>query len=205
MQTNPETALEVLKSKDADVLNHIQDVKIVTREQQINYEDVLIHARQSFQRAEDMRKSLVEPLRLSEGRINALFKPYTTNLMVGIGKVVKALDTWRKEQSDISEEKLTAEAKAYWAKLEEAKGTGEIIPLPTLSSTPPSKTSHANMGTVSYREVLEVRVVSPDLVPRDLCEPVMSKIRKRAESGITDIEGVVITKKFVPYTRLYNQ
>ena len=80
MQTNPETALEVLKSKDADVLNHIQDVRIVTREQQINYEDVLIHARQSFQRAEDMRKSLVEPLRLSEGRINALFtlyyKPY---------------------------------------------------------------------------------------------------------------------------------
>jgi hypothetical protein len=148
---------------------------------------------------------MTEPLRLSEQRINAMFKQYTAPLVEGCNSIIKVLNHWRREQSDVSETKLLTEAQEYWKKYNEAKETGEVVPLPTLNSEPLSKTSHANMGTVSYREVIEVRVVSPDLVPRDLCEPVLSKIRKRAESGITDIEGVVITKKFVPYTRLYNQ
>ena len=202
---DPNQVIEVLKSENAELMPYFQNIGITNREQQKDYEDVLISARQSIQRAEAMRKELVEPIRLTEQRINAMFKSYTTPLVEGCNSIIKVLNHWRREQSDISEEKLTAEAKEYWAKLDEAKGTGEIIPLPTLSSTPPPKTSHANMGTVSYREVLEVRVVSPDLVPRDLCEPSVGKIRKRAESGVQDISGVVITKKFVPYTRLYNQ
>jgi len=202
---DPNQVIEVLKSENAELMPYFQNIGITNREQQKDYEDVLISARQSIQRAEAMRKELVEPIRLTEQRINAMFKSYTTPLVEGCNSIIKVLNHWRREQSDISEEKLTAEAKEYWAKLDEAKGTGEIIPLPTLSSTPPPKTSHANMGTVSYREVLEVRVVSPDLVPRDLCEPVLSKIRKRAESGVTDIPGVVCERKFVPYTRLYNQ
>jgi hypothetical protein len=205
MQQNPETALEVLKSKDAIILNRLVDITITSREEQKSYEDDLISARQAFQRAEDMRKSLTEPLRLSESRINALFKPYTSNLISGINKLCIALDKWRKEQSDISETKLLSQAEEYWQKRNEAKGTGEIIPLPSLNMNPPPKTSYANMGSVSYREVLEVRVVDPLLVPRDLCEPVLSKIRKRAESGVVDIPGVVCERKFVPYTRLYNQ
>ena len=205
MQTNPETALEVLKNKDAQLMPYLQNVSITSREQQKNYEDVLISARQSIARAEEMRKSMTEPLRLSEQRINAMFKQYTAPLVEGCNSIIKVLNHWRREQSDISETKLLAEAKDYWEKRKEADLTGEVIPLPELNSTPPSKTSHANMGTVSYREVIEVRVVSPDLVPRDLCEPSMSKIRKRAESGIVDIPGVVCEKKFVPYTRLYNQ
>jgi len=202
---DPNQALEILKSKDAGLMPYLQNISITSREQQKNYEDVLISARQSIQRAEAMRKELIEPIRLTEQRINAMFKQYTAPLVDGCNSIIKVLNHWRKEQSDISEEKLMIEAGAYWERVKEAKETGEVIPLPELNSTPPPKTSHANMGMVSYREVLEVRVVSPDLVPRDLCEPVMSKIRKRAESGITDIEGVVITKKFVPYTRLYNQ
>lgn len=204
MQTNPEMALEVLKTKDAELLPYLENVSITTREQQKQYEDILIETRQAISRAEAMRKELTEPLRLSEQRINAMFKRYTAPLMNGCNSIVNVLNHWRKEQSDISETKLLAEAKDYWERRKEAELTGEIIPLPELNSTPPPKTSHANMGSVSYREVYEIRVVSPDLVPRDLCEPVMSKIRKRAESGVTSIEGVIITKKFVPYTRLYN-
>jgi hypothetical protein len=205
MQTNPETALEVLKSKDAEIMPYLQNIAITSREQQKNYEDVLISARQSIQRAEAMRKELIEPIRLTEQRINAMFKAYTSPLVDGCNSIIKVLNHWRKEQSDISDAKLLTEAQEYWKRVNEAKETGEVVPLPELNSTPPPKTSHANLGSVSYREVFEIRVVSPDLVPRDLCEPSVGKIRKRAESGITSIEGVIITKKFVPYTRLYNQ
>lgn len=200
---DPNQALEILKSKDAELMPYLQNPVITNREQQKNYEDVLISARQSIARAEEMRKTLTEPLRLSEQRINAMFKQYTKPLMEGCNSIVKVLNHWRKEQSDISEAKLLTEAKDYWEKRKEAELTGEIIPLPELNSNPPPKTSHANMGSVSYREVFEIQIVDPNLVPRDLCEPVLSKIRKRAESGVTQIDGVIITKKFVPYTRLY--
>lgn len=201
---DPNQALEILKTKDAELLPYLENVSITTKEQQKQYEDILIETRQAISRAEAMRKELTEPLRLSEQRINAMFKRYTAPLMNGCNSIVNVLNHWRKEQSDISETKLLAEAKDYWERRKEAELTGEVIPLPELNSNPPPKTSHANMGSVSYREVFEIRIVSPDLVPRDLCEPVMSKIRKRAESGVTQIDGVVITKKFVPYTRLYN-
>jgi hypothetical protein len=200
---DPNQAIEVLKSKDAELMPYLQNIAITNREQQKNYEDVLISARQSIQRAEAMRKELIEPIRLTEQRINAMFKSYTAPLVDGCNSIIKVLNHWRREQSDINETKLLAEAQEYWRKFNEAKETGEVVPLPELNTTPPPKTSHANLGSVSYREVLEVRVVSPDLVPRDLCEPSVSKIRKRAESGVQDISGVVITKKFVPYTRLY--
>lgn len=205
MQNDPNQVLETLKLKDAELMPYLQNVSITSREQQKNYEDVLISARQSIARAEAMRKTLIEPLRLTEQRINAMFKQHTAPLMEGCNSIVKVLNHWRKEQSDISDAKLLAEAKDYWEKRKEADLTGEIIPLPELNTTPPPKTSHTNMGSVSYREVFEIRIISPDLVPRDLCEPSMSKIRKRAESGITSIDGVICEKKFVPYTRLYNQ
>jgi hypothetical protein len=175
MQQNPEQSLEILKSKDAVILNRLVDITITSREEQKSYEDDLISARQAFQRAEDMRKSLTEPLRLSESRINSLFKPYTSNLISGINKLCVALDKWRKEQSDISETKLL---------------------------TPP-KTSYANMGSVSYREMPDIQIVDPNLIPRDLCDPSMRKIRMRVMSGVTEIEGCVIGKRFSPTTRLY--
>lgn len=200
---DPNQAIEVLKTKDAQLMPYLSNIQITNREQQKNYEDVLISARQSIQRAEATRKELIEPLRLTEQRINAMFKTYTAPLVEGCNSVIKVLNHWRKEQSDISETKLLTEAEEYWKRVQEAKETGEVVPLPELNSQLPPKTSHANMGMVSYREVFEIQIVDPLLVPRDLCDPTPSKIRKRAESGIVDIPGVVITKKFVPYTRLY--
>jgi len=200
---DPESAIEVLKNKDAQLMPYLSNIQITNREQQKNYEDVLIDARQSIQRAEATRKELVEPLRLTEQRINSMFKQYTAPLVEGCNSIIKVLNHWRKEQSDISEAKLLTEAEEYWKRVQEAKETGEVVPLPELNSSPPPKTSHANMGMVSYREVFEIQIVDPLLVPRDLCDPVLSKIRKRAESGIVDIPGVIVTKKFVPYTRLY--
>lgn len=202
---DPNQALEILKSKDAELMPYLQNPVITSREQQKNYEDVLISARQSIARAEAMRKELIEPIRLTEQRINAMFKQYTAPLVEGCNSVIKVLNHWRREQSDISETKLLTEAEQYWEQVKAAKETGEIVPLPELNSQLPPKTSHANMGSVTYREMIDIRIVSPDLVPRDLCEPSMSKIRKRAESGITQIDGVICEKKFVPYTRLYNQ
>jgi hypothetical protein len=202
MQQNPETALEVLKSKDAEVLRF--DLEVITsKEQQKDCEDWLILARQAYNRAEDMRKSLVDPLRVSEQRINTMFKQYTIPLGNKITQRSVSLSNWRKEQSDVSETKLLTEAEEYRQKRKEAKGTGEIVPLPSLNMNPPPKTSYANMGSVSYREMPDIQIVDPNLIPRDLCDPSMRKIRMRVMSGIVDIPGCVIGKKFSPTTRLY--
>ena len=89
------------------------------------------------------------------------------------------------------------------AKATVAKETGEVIP--PLSSAAitqaPAKTSHSEMGATTYRDLIEIQIVSPDLVPRDLCEPSPTKIRARANSGIREIPGVIITVKQIPVSR----
>ena len=89
------------------------------------------------------------------------------------------------------------------AKLAEAQETGEVVELLDTAAVPevPGKTSKAHLGSVTYREDIEVMIVNPLLVPRELCDPNMSRIRARAKSGVKEIPGVLISKKYVTVTR----
>ena len=89
------------------------------------------------------------------------------------------------------------------ARIAAAKGTGEIIEPLSQSITPATaKSSRSNLGMVTYREDYSIEIVNPNLVPRDLCEPSMTKIRARVKSGITNVPGVLVSKKYVETTRL---
>jgi hypothetical protein len=80
--------------------------------------------------------------------------------------------------------------------MREAETTGEIVePLRAPDVPDVAKTSRANLGTITYRDIWDVRVVDATKVPRDLCEPSLPLIRARIKSGVTSIPGVLATKR----------
>jgi len=193
----PETAVKLFEQSQASLFKWIAETQITSTEEQKNAEDMLIHARRAVKDVEAKRKELLEPINEARDRINALFKPLTEKLNMGISVVDKALKDYHTEQLRIAEEESLLIAAEQAAKLAEAKETGEIVNLPSVAVIPeaPAKTSHAHLGSVTYREDIDVSIVNPALVPRDLCDPNISKIRARAKSGVKEIPGVLIFTK----------
>ncbi|HUX48485.1 MAG TPA: hypothetical protein VMV76_04855, partial [Dehalococcoidia bacterium] len=110
-----------------------------------------------------------------------------------------ALQNYHAQQAREAEE-LRMIALAEQAKqFAEAKETGEVVEIVQAEDIPeaPLKTSHAHLGSVTYREDFDVSIVNALLVPRELCDPNLGRIRARVKSGVTEIPGVLITKKYI--------
>lgn len=202
-QERPETVVESLEQGQATLLKWMADTQITTNEEQISAEDMLIHARRALKDVEAKRKELLEPVNETRDRITALFKPLKERLEMGIYIVDKALKDYHTEQERIAEEARMLALAEHAVKIAEAEESGEIVNLPSSAVVPETqgKTSHAHLGSVTYREDIEVTIVNPLLVPRELCDPNLSRIRARAKSGVTEIPGVLITKKYVTVAR----
>ena len=131
-----------------------------------------------------------------------MFKPFLEKLDIGIKAVGAALNDWNRKQTQLADAARMKVLTEQAQKIAEAKETGEVVEFFTTEVIPEvAKTSHAHLGDVTYRGHCEISVVNPDLVPRDLCDPSLSKIRKRAESGVKDIPGVIITWGKTPVGR----
>ena len=199
-----ETAVATLQQDQSRLLDWMgATTAIASAEEQRNAEDMLIHARRSLRDVETKRKELLQPVNETRDRINALFKPLTERLEMGIFVVNQALQNYHSSQAKEAEELRLLALAEQAAKIAEAKDTGEIVKLCETADIPeaPAKTSYAHLGTVTYREDYDVMIVNPLLVPRDLCDPNMSRIRARVKSGVTDIPGVLVTKKFITVAR----
>jgi len=199
-----ETAVATLQQDQSRLLGWMGGTTAITStEEQRNAEDMLIHARQSLRDVEAKRKELLKPVNETRDRINALFKPLTERLEMGIFVVNKALQEYHSRQSKEAEELRLMALAEQAAKMAEAKDTGEVVEVYQAADIPeaPAKTSRAHLGTVTYREDYDVFIVDPLKVPRELCDPNMSRIRARVKSGVTDIPGVLVTKKFVTVAR----
>jgi len=120
-------------------------------------------------------------------------------LNMGIHIVNEALQNYHSKQVKEAEELRMIALAEQASKFAEAKETGEVVEITPAEEVPetPLKTSHAHLGNVTYREDFEVIIVNPLLVPRELCDPNISRIRARVKSGITEIPGVLITKKYI--------
>lgn len=198
----PETALKVLQEKDSRLLQWMSEISVTTIEGQKNCESNLIMAKNAYNQADAMRKNLIVPLLEAIKRINALFNPYLGRLQLGIGMSTKALSDWRNFCKQEAERKLDTIAIDYVNKVKEAQTTGEKVDLPTLPDLNIAKTSHSGPGYVSYIEGFEIRIMNEDAVPRDLCKADMVKIRARVKSGIRQIDGVLITQKYITRTKM---
>lgn len=199
IETRTESEVTTLEQSQSTLLSWMAGVIVATDAEQKNAEDLLIHARQSLREVESKRKDLLQPVNETRDRINALFKPLSDKLNMGIHIVNEALQNYHSKQAREAEE-LRLIALAEQAKqFAEAKETGEVVEIVQAEDIPeaPTKTSQAHLGTVTYREDFDVSIVNALLVPRELCDPNLSRIRARVKSGVMEIPGVLITKKYI--------
>ena len=207
MDDRAQVVLRDLESKQSTLLRWLDNVKVTTDNEQKNAEDILISAKGAIKEAESVRKSITAPMDEAKSRVMALFRPYTDRLQVGVNAINKALTVRHAQVVAQQEEERNARLMEEAARMEEvqevAKVTGEVVEFQPLDDLVPipSKTHQANLGSVTYREGIEVEIINANLVPRDLCLPSLKMIKARAESGITDIPGVVITKGYTPIGR----
>jgi len=194
--------IQELEQSQQPLLHWLGEITVATDQEQKQAEDLLISARYALKQATEKRMELTRPLDEAKKRIIDLFKPYVLRLEQGIDAVNSALVKYHnKKRIEAEAARLTAFAEEA-ARIRAAQGTGEIIePLQLPVQDPVPSTSRAHLGSVSYQEDFEVQIVVPDLVPRDLCEPSMPRIRARVKSGVTDIPGVVISRKYITATR----
>lgn len=204
IETRVETEVTTLQQNQARLLEWMgATVVIASGEEQMNAEDLLIHARQALRDIETKRKELLEPVNETRDRINALFKPLSDKLNMGIFIVNKALQDYHSQQVKEAEELRMIALAEQAAKITDAWETGEVVEVTPTADVPEAvaKTSHAHLGAVTYREDFDVSIVDPPLVPRELCDPNLSRIRARVKSGVMEIPGVLITKKYVTVAR----
>jgi len=199
MIDNPQTAVKQLESQQEILLRWLDNPTVTSEQEQKQAEDLLISARFALKQAEEKRKELTRPLDESKKRIIELFKPYVDKLSSGIDALNRALHHYHSEKIAAAEATRLAALAEEAARMRAAKENGEIIqPLSKPVAPEPPKTSRTNLGKVTYRDDYDIQIVDPAIVPRDLCEPSMTKIRARVKSGITDIPGVLVSKKYIP-------
>ncbi len=204
MQSAPERTVTDLEQAQEPLLKHLAELRVTNPDEQRNAEDLLISARYALKEAQQRRMELTRPLDEAKGRIIELFKPYVNRIETGITILTRELNQYHAylvQLQQAEEERAMREAAA---RAREAQETGEVVGPPAeaeLDAPVVAKTSRSNLGTVTYREDFDIKVVQPDQVPRDLCEPSMARIRARVKSGVTDIPGVLVTKRTVPVAR----
>lgn len=197
-----QAVISSLEETQEPLLRWLTISTVTNDEEQKNAEDLLISARHALKDSEEKRKELTKPLDESKARIIALFKPYTERLTKGINVLSTELGKYHQQKRIKAEAaRLTALAEEA-ARIRAAGGTGEMLePLARPITPEVAKTSRTHLGTVSYREDYDIQIVDPDMVPRDLCEPSMPKIRARVKSGITDIPGILVARKVISTAR----
>jgi len=200
--SNPQTAVQQLESQQEILLKWLDNPQVTTDQEQKQAEDLLISARFALKQAEEKRKELTRPIDESKKMIIELFKPYVDKLSNGIDALNSALHHYHTQKIAAAEAARLAALAEEAARIQAAKDNGEIIQ-PLAKPVPPelAKTSRTNLGAVTYREDYDIQVVDANLVPRDLCEPSMTKIRARVKSGVTDIPGVLISRKYTTSAR----
>jgi len=203
IETRTENEVTILQQNQSTLLAWMASAVVTTDAEQKNAEDLLINARQGLKAVEAKRKDLLQPVNETRDRINALFKPLTDKLSMGIHIVNEALQNYHLKQAKEAEELQAIALAEQAAQLAESKTTGEVVEIVPTADIPlaPTKTSQAHLGSVTYRDDFDVSIVDPLLVPRELCDPNLSRIRARVKSGVTEIPGVLITKKFVTVAR----
>jgi len=197
-ENNPQMAVEELQSQQEVLLRWLNNPQVTNEPEQKQAEELLISARFAIKQAEEKRKSLTRPLDESKKRIMDMFRPYLDRLNIGVTLLTRALQQYHALKVAEAEAARLTQLAQLAARIAAAKVTGEVIePLSQAITKAIPKSSRSNLGMVTYREDYNIEIVNPNLVPRDLCEPSMIKIRARVKSGITDIPGVLVSKKYI--------
>ena len=202
---NPQTAVEQLEYQQEILLRWLDNPQVTNEPEQKQAEDLLISARFALNQAEEKRKELTRPLDESKKRIMDLFRPYIDRLNMGVSLLTSTLQGYHAEKVQAAEAERLSQLARQVARIVEAKDTGEIVePLSQAITPAAAKSSRSNLGMVTYRDDYSIEIVDANLVPRELCEPSLPKIRARVKSGITDIPGILVSRKYTSIAKQRN-
>jgi len=202
MQQDPTYELASLEESSQPLLRWLHDLNVDSPEQQKTAEDLLISARHAWKQADEKRRELTRPLDNAKQSIIDLFNPYMNRLDTAINILNRELTAYHQRRVALRLEEQRRAMETQAVRMKEAEETGEVVePLKFPDVPTVAKTSRANLGTVTYRDEWHVHVVDATKVPRDLCEPSLPRIRARVKSGVTDIPGVLVTKRLVSVAR----
>jgi hypothetical protein len=200
-------ALEVWENKETRLIEWCNKASVTNTDEQNKVQDLLTEVKQSEKRLIELEDSMVNPLQDVIAKLKSLFKPKRDQITQVKAHLSSLLSNWRKEQLSVTEETVTKRAEDYWEKRKQDEQTGEITPLPNLNVTPPSITSHHNMGTTTYRKKVIVKIIKPNLVPRPFCMPTESLLRKHADfelaqgNPLPSVDGVIFEIEYTPISR----
>ena len=206
MSAIEETALtlDLLQQDIQPALDYTDPNAVVeTDDDRRGAEDLLIVLRQAYKTAEEKRVAITRPLDETKKRVMDLFRPHLARLDTLIGVLSLRLSEYQLAKQRAAQEAQDLVLQQEADRVREARANGEFVtPTVLLAEAVPEirKTSHANLGSVTYREVLDIRIVNASLIPRDLLLPDMVKIRARVQSG-AQVPGVAVVKRMVAATR----
>ena len=193
-------------------------------EQSRNASDLLAIGKDIYKSLEEARKAEKAPFMESAKEVDEQYKPALNRVQMAVGKLDDALITYHRkakaeadallkmQHGEQETKRLAAEAalietlKANRAKLEETKETGEVfepVPLPALPEPeaiivePVRQSIRGTLGTTNIKDTPEFTLIAgeEDKVPRNLCSPDMSKIKKWYAAGFHEIPGVMVTMR----------
>jgi ElaB/YqjD/DUF883 family membrane-anchored ribosome-binding protein len=199
--------LDNLKIQQSDLLKWCENIQITNTTEQKRCEELNADLKIYKKQAEQMLAVLLAPSKDEISEIKAQIQPHLDELTRLINATNKLLADWRKEQLSITEGTVLQRATDYWDKRKAAEKTGEIVPLPDLGVTEPEKTSHHNMGSTGYRPKIIVKILKPNLIPREYCVPSESLLRMAGEMALKRkesmpiIEGAILEVDYSPVSR----
>lgn len=151
--------------------------------------------------------AVAEPNEFVKG-VNAFCKQYFNEDKRNLGGLNKLVNTLLQKITDHNtrkeiarreaEKKQDEERQKLQAKLDmEAQEKGvETVALPAVQMTEESKTVKSETGATSYVHKEWICVVeSPDLVPREYCVPLQSKLDAAVKQGVREIPGCKVWEK----------
>jgi len=200
-------AIEGWESKESQLIEWCNKASVSNIDEQKKVQDLLTEVKQGEKRLLEKKDEMINPLQDVISKIRILFKPKEDQIAQIKKHLISLLNNWHKDQLSVTEEVVTKRAEEFWVQSKEAEKTGEIVPLPDLAVNPPPKTSHHNMGTTSYRQKIIVRIIKPDLIPRQFCMPTESLLKKHAEmefdrsKQLPTVDGVVFEIEYIPVSR----
>lgn len=147
-----------------------KDFQVTSRETMALGAQLADKARDRLRALEDERKQFTSPLLAAKALVDATYKPSTKALIDAIDAAKSKIATFSREEEDRRRAQMTVSAIQY-----QAGGTPTaMIPEPPV------------VQGVSTRVVWKVRVLDPDMVPRQYCSPDQQKLQSAIWYADTD-------------------
>lgn len=183
----PDQEITTIRTKATKGSNAARDLIIISDEDMVKASDLLGNIKLAFKGVTQKKKEITDPMSNALAKVRDLFRPIESSLLEAEGVVKGKMIGYQREVDRKAAEELAAiEVKVDKQEMTFAaanEAAAEIQVMPTIVES--------KKGSVIFREVQVVEVISEAIIPREYLVLDMVKIRKAALAGVL-IPGVVV-------------